>query len=51
VSPERPLRLIYYQASVSREDAEGRERFLKSGEGKRFLDKQLKHYFAAHPYR
>jgi len=47
----RPLCLIYYEAYVSREDAEGRERFLKSGGGRRFLDKQLKYYFATNPRR
>jgi putative endonuclease len=40
----RPLELIYYEAYLDRLDAEGREKFLKSGAGKRFLTKQLKHY-------
>ena len=40
-----PLRLIYYEAYVLEEDALGRERFLKSGSGRRYLDKQLHHYF------
>lgn len=47
----RPLRLIYYEAYCMVEDAQGRERFLKSGAGRRFLDKQLKNYFAAFPRR
>lgn len=46
-----PLDLIYYEAYITREDAEGRERFLKSGGGRKFLNKQLKYYFAAHPCR
>jgi putative endonuclease len=46
-----PLELIYYEAYIIREDAEGRERFLKSGGGRKFLKRQLKHYFAAHPCR
>lgn len=40
----RPLDLIYYEAYVDKRDALGREIFLKSGSGHRFLKKQLKHY-------
>jgi putative endonuclease len=47
----RPLKLIYYEAYVLKEDAEGREQFLKSGGGRRFLDKQLHHYFNEFPRR
>jgi hypothetical protein len=36
--------LIYYEAYTEREDAEGREKFLKSGAGRRFLRTQLRHY-------
>jgi hypothetical protein len=32
-----PWKLIYYEAYTQREDAEGREKFLKSGAGRRFL--------------
>ncbi len=32
-----PWKLIYYEAYTEREDAEGREKFLKSGAGRRFL--------------
>ena len=39
-----PLKLIYYEAYLNRKDATGRERFLKSGAGWRFIKKQLKHY-------
>ena len=46
-----PWRLIYYEAYVEEEDALGRERFLKSGGGRRFLKKQLKHYFTKWPTR
>jgi len=38
----RPLKLIYYEAYVSEKDTLGREKFLKSGSGLRFLKKQLK---------
>ncbi len=41
-----PLKLIYYEAYTEKEDAQGREKFLKSGSGKRFIRKQLSHYFA-----
>jgi len=46
-----PWRLIYYEAYSEEADALGRERFLKSGGGRRFLKKQLKHYLAKHPTR
>ena len=39
-----PWKLIYYEAYTEREDAEGREKFLKSGAGRRFLHAQLRHY-------
>lgn len=45
----RPWKLIYYEAYGDQLDAEGRERFLKSGGGRRFLDKQLQHCFLGHP--
>ena len=50
-SSRYPLRLIYYEADVLEEDALGRERFLKSGSGRRYLDKQLHHYFLKSPHR
>ena len=46
-----PWRLIYYEAYIDNEDALGRERYLKSGGGRRFLKKQLYHHFAKHPLR
>ena len=39
-----PWKLIYYEAYTEREDAEGRERFLKSGAGRRLLRSQLRCY-------
>lgn len=47
----RPWRLIYYEAYQERRDAEGRERFLKSGAGRRHLMKQCSHWFTLHPQR
>ncbi len=37
-------RLIYYESYLSKDDALGREKFLKGGSGRRYLYKQLKHY-------
>jgi putative endonuclease len=39
-----PWKLIYYEAYLEREDALGRERYLKSGNGRRFLKSQLSSY-------
>jgi putative endonuclease len=39
-----PFKLIYYEAYSNRKDATGREKFLKSGGGWRFIKKQLFHY-------
>ena len=47
----RPCKLIYYEAYLEEEDARGRERFLKSGSGRVFLKKQLRHYLIANPIR
>ena len=37
-----PWKLIYYEAYLEREDALGRERYLKSGGGRKFLKTQLR---------
>ena len=36
--------LIYCEGYILKQDALGRERFLKSGSGRRYLKKQLTHY-------
>ena len=41
----RPLRLIYYEACLDKEDAKKRERHLKTHYGRLFLKKRLKSYF------
>jgi putative endonuclease len=46
-----PWKLIYYEAYIDRQDAEGRGRYLKSGSGHRFLRQQLRHYFEKFPAR
>ena len=40
-------KLIYYEAYIDKLDAIGREKFLKSGSGKKYLKKHLKHYLEA----
>ena len=40
----RPLKLIYYEACLSQEDATKREKYLKSYLGKQFLHNRLKSY-------
>lgn len=44
IRSRRPFALIYYEAYLNQKDAIGRERFLKSGSGHRFLKKQLVHF-------
>ena len=39
-----PWKIIYFEAYLNREDATGREKFLKSGSGRSFLKKQIKNY-------
>ena len=46
-----PWRLIYYEAYLEEADALGRERYLKSGAGRRFLKSQLRHHLAKYPAR
>jgi hypothetical protein len=40
-----------YEAYSEREDAQGREKFLKSGAGQRLLRAQLRHYLERFPAR
>jgi putative endonuclease len=40
----RPLRLINYEACVKESDARAREKYLKSGMGKRYIKNRLKHH-------
>jgi len=41
----RPLKLIYFEGCLSKEDALRREKYLKTHYGKMFLAKRLKSYF------
>jgi len=40
----RPLRLIYYEACLNKEDAIHREKYLKTSWGKRFIKTRLNNY-------
>ena len=40
----RPLRLIYYEACLNETDAIEREKYFKSGFGRRFLNNRLENY-------
>ena len=46
-----PWKLIDYEAYLEKQDAAGRETFLKSGGGRIFLDKPLKIHFGRFPRR
>ncbi len=45
-----PWKLIYYEAYLERDDALGRERYLKSGSGRKFLKTQLRRYLEKNPF-
>ncbi len=40
----KPWKLIYAEVYLSKADALGREKFLKSGNGREVVKKQLRHY-------
>jgi putative endonuclease len=44
-----PFRLAYYEACLSRADAAAREKYLKSGMGKRYLRNRLKDFLGGSP--
>lgn len=41
-----PFLLIYYEACLNEQDAKYRERYLKSGMGKRYLKNRLKRFLS-----
>ena len=45
--PYLPWKLIYLEVSVNREDARAREKYLKSGMGRRYLMNRMKFFFAS----
>ena len=40
----RPYKVIFYEAFVNKKDAKKREEYLKSGWGRRSIEKMLKNY-------
>jgi len=45
--PRGPYELIYYEACISSKDAYARERYLKSGMGKRYLKNRMRFFMEA----
>jgi putative endonuclease len=43
---KRPWYLIYYEACVNEKDVKAREKYLKSGMGKRYIKNRLKFFFS-----
>ncbi len=41
-----PWKLIYYEACLSEEDAQIREKYLKTGAGKKYLKNRLKRFLS-----
>lgn len=39
-----PWSIIYYEASLNESDIRAREKYLKTGNGKRYLKSRLKHF-------
>ncbi len=44
-APYTPFKLIYYEAYLLKQDAEAREKYLKTSMGKRVMKKQLRQFF------
>ena len=42
----RPFRLIYFEACLNEQDATAREKYLKTGMGKRYLKNRLKRFLS-----
>jgi len=42
----RPFNLIYYEVSLNEKDAKAREKYLKSGMGKKYVKNRLKFFFS-----
>lgn len=45
-SLKKNWKLIYFEGYLNKQDAIGRELFLKSGSGRKYLKKQLSHYLS-----
>jgi len=44
IKNRRPFKLIYFEGCLNKEDAKAREKYLKSGMGKRYIKNRLKRY-------
>ena len=44
-SKRQPFKLIYYEACINEDDTRRREKYLKSGMGKKYLRNRLKSHF------
>ncbi|MDP3948552.1 MAG: GIY-YIG nuclease family protein [bacterium] len=44
----RPLKLVYCEVCLNEQDARQREKYFKTGVGKKFIKNRLKHYFQGH---
>jgi putative endonuclease len=40
-----PMEIIYYEACLNQQDAYAREKYLKTGMGKRYIKNRLKRFF------
>jgi len=45
IKHRRPFKLIYFEGCLNEQDAMAREKYLKSGMGKRYIRNRLKVYF------
>lgn len=43
-SKHAPYDIVYYEAACNKQDAMARERYLKSGMGKRYIKNRIKNY-------
>ena len=43
--PRMPFELVYFEWCINKKDAIAREKYLKTGKGKRFLKYRLNNYF------
>jgi putative endonuclease len=39
-----PFKLVYYESSISQKDALAREKYLKTGMGKKYIKSRIKNY-------
>jgi len=45
-SNRNPFKLIYYEGCINQQDATAREKFLKTGMGKRYINNRLKRFLS-----